>query len=103
MKSSNMSVSCQQNLKNVGEGNNGEEPGRRCQVRDSVWITRGFEAFQRGTMGNAGQNLYVSRAGVLQRIHLFDLNQDGWLDLVLCNSQEHHESPPAYIYSDVFG
>ena len=43
-----------------------------------VWRTRGFEAFRRGTFGNAGQNLYVSRAGVLQRIHLFDLNKDGW-------------------------
>lgn len=68
-----------------------------------TWVTRGFEAFQRGTFDNAGQNLYVSRAGILQRIHLLDLNQDGYLDLVFCNSQDHLEAPPAYVYSDVFG
>jgi hypothetical protein len=62
------------------------------------WITQGFDSFRRGTFGNAGQNLYVSRGGVLQRIHQFDLNSDGWVDVLFCNSQEHLESPPAYVY-----
>jgi len=62
------------------------------------WITRGFEAFRRGTFENAGQNIYVSRAGLLQRIHLFDLNRDGYVDLLFCNSQEDWEEPPAYVY-----
>ena len=70
---------------------------------DDVWVTRGFEAFRRGTFGNAGQNLYVSRAGVLQRIHHLDLNRDGYVDLVFCNAQVHMEAPPAFVYSDVFG
>ena len=73
------------------------------KTRGGAWVTRGFKAFSRGVFDNAGQNLYVSRAGVLQRIHLFDLNQDGWLDLVLCNAQDHHESPPVFVYTDVFG
>jgi len=63
-------------------------------------ITHGFETFRRGTFGNAGQNLYVSHAGVLQRIFQFDLNQNGYLDLVFCNSQNHWERPPAYVYPD---
>ena len=67
------------------------------------WVTQGFDSFRLGAFGNAGQNLYVSRAGVLQRIHLFDLNKDGHVDLVFCNSQEQWESPPAYVYSDVLG
>jgi hypothetical protein len=67
------------------------------------WITRGFEAFREGTFGNAGQNLYVSRQGVLQRIHLFDLNRDGYADLVFCNAQDHWERPPAYVYHDAMG
>ncbi|MFB3902403.1 MAG: FG-GAP repeat domain-containing protein [Acidobacteriota bacterium] len=67
------------------------------------WITRGFDAFSQGTMGNAGQNLYVSKAGILQRIHQFDLNQDGYLDLFFANCQEYREQPDAFIYSDVFG
>ena len=66
-----------------------------------VWRTRGFAAFRQGTFGNAGQNIYVSRAGVLQRIHLFDCNKDGYLDLLFCNAQAHLESPPAYVYADV--
>ena len=67
------------------------------------WITRGFEAFIQGTFGNAGQNIYVSRAGVLQRIHQFDVDGDGYLDLVICNSQDHWEKPPAYIHDEVLG
>jgi hypothetical protein len=63
-----------------------------------IWTTRGFDAFRRGSFGDAGKNLYVSRAGVLQRIHSFDLNGDGYLDLPFCNSQEHWETPPTYVY-----
>ena len=69
----------------------------------SPWITRGFEAFRRGSFGNGGQNLYVSRAGVLQRIHQFDLDRDGHVDLVFCNSQNHGEKPPVTVYHDVLG
>ncbi|HPT99114.1 MAG TPA: VCBS repeat-containing protein, partial [Armatimonadota bacterium] len=66
------------------------------------WVTRGFESFRQGTFGNGGQNLYVSRAGVLQRIHQMDLNGDGWADLLVCNSQNHWERPPVYVYLDPF-
>ncbi len=69
----------------------------------SIWTTRGFESFRQGLFGNAGQNLYVSRAGVLQRIHQYDLNGNGYLDLVFCNSQNHQERPPAYVYVDPLG
>lgn len=62
------------------------------------WITEGFEAFRRGSFGNGGQNLYVSRAGVLQRIYQYDLNHNGYFDLVFANCQNHHESAPAYVY-----
>ena len=68
-----------------------------------VWTTRGFESFRRGTFGNAGHNLYVSRAGVLQRIHQFDLNGNGYFDLVFCNDHPHHEQPPTYVYTDPLG
>ncbi len=68
-----------------------------------VWVTRGHEAFSKGTCGNAGQNLYVSKAGVLQRIHQLDFNRDGYLDLVFCNSQDHRERIPSYVYRDPLG
>ena len=67
------------------------------------WITSGYASFARGTCGNAGQNLYVSRAGVLQRIFHFDLNRDGHLDLVFCDSQDHWEKPPVSVYEDPLG
>lgn len=67
-------------------------------VRAETWVTEGFEAFRRGTFGNAGQNLYVSKAGVLQRIHQFDLDHNGWFDLPFANCQNHHESPDSYVY-----
>ena len=65
-----------------------------------VWRERSFGDFIDGRFSNAGQNLYVSRAGVLQRIFQFDFNRDGWFDLVFCNSQDHWEKPPAYVFRD---
>ena len=67
------------------------------------WVERGFEDFAAGTFGNGGHNLYVSRAGVLQRIHQYDLNRNGYVDLVFCNSQNHCEKPPAFVYQDPLG
>ena len=68
-----------------------------------VWTTEGFDGFREGTFGNAGQNLYVSRAGVLQRIHQYDLNGNGYVDLVFCNDHDHGDKPPTYVYGDPFG
>lgn len=62
------------------------------------WVTEGFEDFRKGTFGNGGQNIYVSRAGVLQRIYQYDLNHNGYFDLVFANCQNHHEAVPSYIY-----
>ena len=62
------------------------------------WITEGFESFRRGVFGNGGQNLYVSRKGILQRIFQYDLNRDGYFDLVFANCQNHHESAPSFLY-----
>ena len=67
------------------------------------WTTEGFEAFRRGTFGNAGHNLYVSKAGVLQRIFQYDLDKNGWFDLVFANCQDHHESAPSYVYDVATG
>ena len=51
-----------------------------------VWATWGFDGFARGACGNGEHYLYVSRAGVLQRIHENNLNGNGYADLVFCNS-----------------
>ncbi len=67
------------------------------------WKIEGFEAFARGSFGNSGQNLYVSRAGILQRIYQYDLTGNGYVDLVFCNSQSHFEKPDSLVYSDLLG
>lgn len=69
-------------------------------MQSKNWTTEGFEAFRKGIFGNGGQNLYVSRKGVLQRIHQTDLTGNGYIDLVFCNSQNHEEKVPLDVYSD---
>ena len=68
-----------------------------------TWKTEGFSDFVRGSFGNGGQNSYVSRAGILQRIHQFDFTGNGFVDLVFCNSQSHYEKPDAQVLSDPLG
>lgn len=74
------------------------DPMSKDTRSSTSWVTEGFDSFRRGTFGNGGHNLYVSRAGVIQRIHQYDLNRDGYVDLLFCNSQNHWEAPPSYVY-----
>lgn len=59
----------------------------------------GFGDFSKGTMGNAGQNLYVSQNGVLQRIFRFDTNGNGYFDIMIANSHDNSEHPRLHIIS----
>jgi len=58
----------------------------------------GFRDFARGTPGNSGANLYVSRAGRVEVINTWDLNQDGYVDLLLSNDHNVMETVDALIY-----
>ena len=64
---------------------------------------QGFEDFSKGTMGNAGQNLYVSKKGVLQRIFRFDTTGNGFFDIMITNSHDYNEHPRLQIISDCLG
>lgn len=64
---------------------------------------RGFDAFAAGSMGNGGQNLYVSRAGTLQRIFLTDVTGDGYVDIPIANSHDDDSRVPAYVFDDPLG
>ena len=57
------------------------------------FIQKGFEDFSKGTLGSAGQNLYVSKKGVLQRIFNFDTNGNGYFDIMITNSHDFNETP----------
>ena len=65
------------------------------------WEKEGFEGFSKGKFGNGGQNLYVSKNGVLQRIYNYDLNGDGYFDLLFANSQSMNERPDIYVFNAV--
>lgn len=67
------------------------------------WIDSGYSGFIGGEFGNGGENIYVSKSGLLQRIHRFDLNSDGWTDLVFSNAHDMNETAPTFVCSDVFG
>ncbi len=59
----------------------------------------GFEAFSKGTLGNGGQNIYVSKKGVIQRINLLDVNLDGYPDIPLANSHSDNPRVPTEVYA----
>lgn len=64
-----------------------------------TWVTEGFDEFRKGTFGNGGHNIYVSKKGILQRIFQYDLNHNGYVDLVYANCQNHGESAHSYVYT----
>ena len=60
-----------------------------CPLTAQTWIEDSFEHFADGRPDDAGQNLFVSRDGKVQTIHRFDLNQDGYLDLVFNSTHDN--------------
>ncbi len=63
------------------------------------WIHHSsFEDFSRGTLVDGGSNLYISRAGTLEMIHRWDLNNDGFLDLFVGQDHNQVESEDVLIY-----
>jgi len=57
-----------------------------------------FGDFIQGTLGNAGANLYVSRAGRVQVINKWDLNRDGFVDVLMSNGHDVSSATDAFIY-----
>ena len=60
-----------------------------------TWVEDIFEEFADGTLDAAGQNVYVSRDGTIRTIHRFDINQDGFLDLMFNNTHDRRSFIPA--------
>ncbi|MFF2653935.1 FG-GAP repeat domain-containing protein [Streptomyces sp. NPDC058045] len=68
--------------------------GPAIQLRD-----HGFADFRAGTPGDAGQNVYVSAAGVLQRIHYSCVSGSGYVDLPFANSHDDSPKVPVDLYT----
>ena len=60
---------------------------------------RGFADFSRGRFDGGGGNLYANAKGVIETIHRTDLNNDGYVDLVLPNNHGYIERGPTWIYT----
>jgi len=69
------------------------------EMKNNTWTHRGFENFSRGRFDQGGGNLYVNAKGVIETIHRTDLNNDGYIDLVLPNSHGYIERGPTWIYT----
>ena len=62
------------------------------------WVHRGFEAFAAGSFEDGGSNLYVNAHGIIETIHRTDVDNDGYVDIVLPNAQGYNERGPTWIY-----
>lgn len=67
-----------------------------CPAND-VWIEDSYEDFADGHLDAAGQNLFVSRDGAVRTIHRFDLNDDGFIDLVFNSTHDTVTDLPASV------
>lgn len=65
-----------------------------------IWKKKGFDDFMKGTLGNGGQSLYVSKNGILQRIFQYDITGNGYPDLLFANSHSMNERPPLHLYNN---
>ncbi len=70
-----------------------------CLGEDAAVIHhQGFADFSRGTFPDGGANIYVSKAGVIQLIPRWDLNGDGFIDLLINQDENEMETVDAFIY-----
>jgi len=70
------------------------------------WTTGTFDQFdelQRGTLGDAGANLFLSKKGVLGPIHSWDFNADGYADIIFNNTHDHAFEIPLRVYRNTKG
>lgn len=63
------------------------------------WVQDTYEDFSHGSLDASGQGLYVSRKGNIRTIHRYDLNQDGYIDLLFNDTHDYDYFVPATIAS----
>lgn len=70
------------------------------KTKSGVVVLRqsGFDNFSQGTFGNSGANLYASKKGGIRVINQCDLNQDGYVDVLISNDHDVFEIVDTLIY-----
>lgn len=61
------------------------------------WVDETFEDFSKGEFEDAGQNIYISKKGQIRTIRRFDLNNDGYVDLIFNSTHNDDAAVPATI------
>lgn len=61
------------------------------------FVDDSFQDFARGTLDDGGHNLYVARDGTLRTINRFDLNGDGYLDVIFNCTHDTYQMLPATV------
>src|SRR5438105_1319667 len=62
------------------------------------WTTSSFLDWVDGAAADGGANTYVAADGSVRLINLWDLNNDGAVDLVFANTHEHNEKTDLFLY-----
>jgi hypothetical protein len=74
------------------------ETGNRTDTSKVLFDHKTYKDFSKGIFSDFGANLYVSQKGNIQFINLFDLNADGFPEVVINNDHNHYETPDLLIY-----
>src|SRR5712692_6895881 len=65
----------------------------------SIWRQSSFADFSSGEFPDGGATLYVSARGRVELTNRWDLNNDGYVDLILANTHDYNYGEPAYLYT----
>lgn len=70
-----------------------------CQTPDdtSRFVHESYADFIGGELDSGGQNLYVSQDGTIRSINRFDVNDDGFLDVLFNCTHNTHQMLPATV------
>src|SRR5688572_29595264 len=60
----------------------------------TLWIDDSHDDFNRGHLSASGRNLYITHAGSLKQVFRYDLNRDGWADLLFNSAHDFVLAPP---------
>lgn len=64
-------------------------------VSAQTWTDRSFNDFSKGVLDASGQNLYIAASGGIRSIRRYDMNQDGYIDLLFNSTHDFANDPPA--------
>src|SRR5690348_16352411 len=84
-------------------GLSGAPAGRTAHSAGRTWTQEGFQDFSRGDFGRSIANLYVTASGRVEMPHRWDLNNDGWFDVVLGNSHDIAWVKPLFLFRNEGG